>query len=45
MNAIPKVGVHLEIIGLRLLHFPPFVRVCFTLEHIFLASWALALHI
>jgi hypothetical protein len=41
MIAIPKVGVHLGIIGLHPLHSPPFVRMCFTPKHIFLASWAL----
>jgi hypothetical protein len=43
-NATPKVGVHLRIIGLHLLHFPPFVRMCFTSEHTLLASWAFALY-
>jgi hypothetical protein len=37
-NATPKMRVHLGIIRLHLLHFPPFVRVCFTHKHIFLAS-------
>jgi hypothetical protein len=27
------VGVHLGVIGLHPLHFPPFVRVCFTPKH------------
>ncbi len=44
-NATPKVGVHLGIIGLHLLHSPSFVRVCFTPEHTLLNSWALALYI
>jgi hypothetical protein len=44
MGAIPKVGVHLGVIGLHPLHFPPFLRVCFTPKHILLASWALAFH-
>jgi hypothetical protein len=38
MNAIPKV------IGLYLWHSPPFVRMCFTLKHTLLASWAFALY-
>jgi hypothetical protein len=29
-SATPKVGVHLGVIGLHPLHFPPFVKVCFT---------------
>jgi hypothetical protein len=29
-SPIPKVGVHLGIIGLHPLHFLPFVKVCFT---------------
>ncbi len=33
MNAISKVGVHLVVIGLHPVHFPPFVKVCFTLKH------------
>jgi hypothetical protein len=33
MNAIPKVGMHLGVIGLHPLHSPPFVKVCFTLQH------------
>jgi hypothetical protein len=32
-NATPKVGVHLGIIGLHPLQFPPFVKVCFTPKH------------
>ncbi len=44
MNATPKVGMHLKIVEFNLLHFPPLVRVCFTPEHIILASCALALH-
>jgi hypothetical protein len=44
-NATPKVGMHLGIIGFNFLHFPSFVKMCFTLEHIFLASWALAFHL
>ncbi len=34
-SAIPKVVLHLGVIGLHPLHYPPFVRVCFTLKHIF----------
>ncbi len=34
----PKMEMHLGIIGFNLLHFPSFVKVCFTFEHIFLAS-------
>jgi hypothetical protein len=34
-SAIPKVGVQLGIIGHHFLHSPPFVRVFFTLEHIY----------
>jgi hypothetical protein len=34
-SAIPKVGMHLGVIGLHLLHSPPFVKMCFTLKHIF----------
>jgi hypothetical protein len=34
-STIPKVGVHLGIIGLHPLHSPPFVKVCFTPKHIF----------
>ncbi len=30
-----KVGMHLGVIGLHPLHFPPFARVCFTTKHIF----------
>jgi len=33
MSATPKVGVHLGVIGLHPLHFPPFVKVCFTPKH------------
>jgi len=33
MSVTPKVGVHLGIIGLHLLHSPSFVRVCFTPKH------------
>jgi hypothetical protein len=29
-NAILKMGVHLGIIGLHFLHYPPFVKVYFT---------------
>jgi hypothetical protein len=32
-NVTPKVGVHLGVIGVHPLHFPPFVRVCFTPKH------------
>jgi hypothetical protein len=32
-NTIPKVDVHLGIIGLHPLHFPSFVKVCFTPKH------------
>jgi len=35
MNATLKVGVHFGVIGLHPLHFPPFVRMCFTLPHTF----------
>ncbi len=42
-SATPKVGVHLGVIGLHILHSPPFVRVCFTPKHTFLTSWTLAL--
>jgi hypothetical protein len=35
-SATPKMGVHLEVIGLHLLHSPPFVKVCFTFKHILL---------
>jgi hypothetical protein len=41
---VPR-GVRSASIGLHPLHSPPFVRVCFTPKHIFLASWAFALHI
>jgi hypothetical protein len=34
-NATPKVGVHLGVIGLHPLHFPLFVKVCFTPKHTF----------
>ncbi len=34
MNATPKVGVHLGVIGLHPLHSPSFVRLCFTTKHI-----------
>jgi hypothetical protein len=40
-NATLEVGVHLGVIGLHPLHFPPFLKVCFTPKHIILASWAL----
>jgi hypothetical protein len=43
-NAIPKMGMHLGIIGFHLLHYPSFVKVCLTREHTFLTSWALALY-
>ncbi len=43
-SGIPKMRVHLEVIGFHLLYSPPFMKGCFTLEHIFLASWAFALH-
>ncbi len=36
-SATPKVGVDLKVIGLYPLHSPPFVKVCFTPKHIFLA--------
>jgi len=29
---------------LHFLHFPPFVKMCFTYEHTLLASWALPFH-
>jgi hypothetical protein len=45
MSATPKVGVHLGVIGFHPLHSPPFVRMCFTPKHTFLALWALAFHI
>ncbi len=32
-NVTLEVGVHLGVIGLHLLHSPPFVRVCFTPKH------------
>jgi hypothetical protein len=34
MNAIPKVGMHLEVVRLYHLHSPSFVKVCFTPKHI-----------
>jgi hypothetical protein len=34
-SATLKVGVHLGVIGLHPLHYPPFVRVCFTPKHTF----------
>ncbi len=34
-SATPKVGVHLGVIRVHLLHSPPFVRVCFTPKHTF----------
>jgi hypothetical protein len=45
MNATLKMGVHLEVIKLNLLHFPPLVKVCLTFEHTFLASCALTIDI
>jgi hypothetical protein len=45
ISATPKVGVQLRVVGLHLLHSPPFVRMCFTLEHTLLTSWAFALYI
>jgi hypothetical protein len=33
-SVIPKVGMHLGIIGIHPLHSSPFVRVFFTLKHI-----------
>jgi hypothetical protein len=45
MNKIPKMGVHMGVIGFYPLHSPPFVKVCFTFKHIFLTSWAFAFHI
>jgi hypothetical protein len=32
-SAIPKVGMHLGVIGLHPLHSPPFVKMCFTTKH------------
>jgi hypothetical protein len=40
-----KVGVQLGVIGFHPLQSPPFVKMCLTPKYIFLASWALALHI
>ncbi len=34
-SAIPKMGMHLKVIGLHPLYSPPFVKVCFTLKHTF----------
>jgi hypothetical protein len=34
-SAIPKVGMHLGIIGLHPLHSLPFVKVCFTPKYTF----------
>ncbi len=45
INATPKVGMHLGIIGFHFLHSPSFVKVCFTSEHTLVASWALAFHL
>jgi hypothetical protein len=45
MNATLKMGVHLEVIGLNLLHFPPLVKVCFMFEHNFLALCAFTIDI
>jgi hypothetical protein len=44
MNATLKMGVHLEVIRLNLLHFPP-LKVCLTFEHTFLASCAFTIDI
>jgi hypothetical protein len=33
-SVIPKVGMHLGVIGFHPLHSPPFVKVCFALKHI-----------
>jgi hypothetical protein len=44
MNATPKMGVHLGVIRLNLLHSPLLVKMHFTLEHIIFASCAFALH-
>jgi hypothetical protein len=41
MIVIPKMRVHLGVIGLNLLHSPSFVRMCFTFEHTFLAHMPL----
>jgi hypothetical protein len=43
-SVIPKVGVHSGAIGFNLLHSFQLVKVCFTFEHTFLASCALASH-
>jgi hypothetical protein len=43
-SATPNMGVHLRIIGFNFLHSPPFVKVCFTIKHILLASCAFAFH-
>jgi hypothetical protein len=32
-NATPKVGMDLGVIGLDLLHFPPFAKLCFSPKH------------
>ncbi len=34
VNATPKVGVHLGVIRLQPLHFPSFLKICFTSKHI-----------
>ncbi len=44
MHANPKMGMHFKVIEFNLLNFLPLEKVCFILEHIFLASCALALH-
>jgi hypothetical protein len=40
-SATPKMGIHLEIVGLNLLHSPSLVRMCFIPTHTLLASCAL----
>ncbi len=41
-NATSKVGMHLGVIGLHPLHFPPFVKVCFIPKHILCRNPTLA---
>ncbi len=44
MNVTPKMGVHLGVIGIHLLHSPLVVKVCFTPKHTPLTSWVFTLH-
>jgi len=42
-HSTPKVGMHLGVM-VPSLDCPPFVKLCFTPKHTFLASWAFVVH-